>query len=218
MLTISYVTNGDVSDLITDFKIIRGPIKSGETGTQLSTDRVFYNTTQNKYEFYLLSEPASSVVFSLNGSLLSIDTEYYQSISNSRRIILENNLSSGDIIECFYTPKSSLNGPISNNKPNITWSINNSPLNTNGRFIIEFADSIDENFNTILYSALTNYQISKKSYNSIVSLTNAVAGDKFIYRVKNEKFYQPISGETIYSFRYSDVNEIEITSNNGNTY
>ena len=44
------------------------------------------------------------------------------------------------------------------------------------------------------------------------------AGDKFIYRVKNEKFYTPIIGETIYSVTYSDVNEIEILVNSGESY
>jgi hypothetical protein len=218
ILTIAYVTNGSTDDLLTDLYTVRGAIKSGATGTQLSTDRVFYNTTQNKYEFYLLSEPVTDIVISINGSVLAKNIEYYRSSSNSRRIILEETLKSGDIIECFYTPKSAINGPISTNQPNISWFINNSPLSTNGRFVVEFADSTDEEFNTILYSAITNYVISQKTYNSVVSLTNAVAGDKFVYRVKNEKFYQPISGETIYSFSYSDVNEIEITSNNGNTY
>ena len=218
ILTIAYVTNGSTDDLLTDLYTVRGAIKSGATGTQLSTDRVFYNTTQNKYEFYLLSEPVTDIVISINGSVLAKNIEYYRSSSNSRRIILEETLKSGDIIECFYTPKSAINGPISTNQPNISWFINNSPLSTNGRFIVEFADSTDQEFNTILYSGITNYVISQKTYNSVVSLTNAVAGDKFVYRVKNEKFYQPISGETIYSFSYSDVNEIEITSNNGNTY
>ena len=47
---------------------------------------------------------------------------------------------------------------------------------------------------------------------------NAVAGDKFIYRVKNEKFYNPIIGVTIYSVNYSDIVNIEILTNVGNTY
>jgi hypothetical protein len=218
ILTIAYVSDGTTDDLLTDLYTIRGSIKSGSTGTQLSTDRVFYNTTQNKYEFYLLSEPITDVIITINGSVLSKNIEYYISSSNSRRIILEETLKIGDIIECFYTPKSPVNGRISNNQPNINWSINNAPTNINGRFIVEYADINDKEFNTILYSGITDYIINQKTYNSLVSLTNAVAGDKFVYRVKNEKFYYPISGETIYSFRYSDVNEIEITSNNGNTY
>ena len=40
--------------------------------------------------------------------------------------------------------------------------------------------------------------------------------DKFC--VKNEKFYTPIIGETIYSVNYSDVNNIEILVNSGETY
>jgi hypothetical protein len=49
-------------------------------------------------------------------------------------------------------------------------------------------------------------------------LTNAVAGDKFIYRVVNEKFYTPIIGNTIYSVKYSFTNKVEVLNNSGENY
>jgi hypothetical protein len=73
----------------------------------------------------------------------------------------------------------------------------------------------DIDFETILYSFVVDYVVSQKTYSRTLVLTNASAGDKFIYRVKNEKFYTPIIGETIYSVNYSDVNEIEIQFNSG---
>jgi len=65
---------------------------------------------------------------------------------------------------------------------------------------------------------VVDYVNGQKTYSKQISLTNAKAGDKFIYRVKNEKFYTPIVGETIYSVNYSDVNDIEIQFNSGESY
>jgi hypothetical protein len=217
ILTYAYVDNGTSNNLYGDVYTIT-TINSGATGTQTSSDRVFYNTTENKYEFYLISSPSSDIVLSINGSILSKDIEYYQSTSNERRIILEENLNVGDIIEAFYVPNASISGLVPTNTPTISWSINSAPTMVNGKFIIEFTNPTDINFQNILYSGVTDYIIGEKTYNSFVTLTNAVAGDKFIYRVKNEKFYTPIMGEVIYSFAYSDVSDLEIQYNSGNAY
>ncbi len=217
ILTYAYVDNGTSNNLYGDVYTIT-TINSGATGTQTSSDRVFYNTTENKYEFYLISSPSSDIVLSINGSILSKDIEYYQSTSNERRIILEENLNVGDIIEAFYVPNASISGLVPTNTPTISWSINSAPTMVNGKFTIEFTNPTDINFQNILYSGVTDYIIGEKTYNSFVTLTNAVAGDKFIYRVKNEKFYTPIMGEVIYSFAYSDVSDLEIQYNSGNAY
>jgi hypothetical protein len=91
ILTYAYVDNGTSNNLYGDVYTIV-TIYSGATGTQTSSDRVFYNTTENKYEFYLVSSPASDIVLSINGSILAKNIEYYQSTSNDRRIILEETL------------------------------------------------------------------------------------------------------------------------------
>ena len=218
ILTYAYVRNGNENDIVPDLYTINSTIKSGNTGTQLTTDRVFYNTTENKYEFYLLSEPLSDIVMTVNGSVLSPNIEYYRSTSNSRRIIFDDILNVGDIIEAFYQPKANLTGGIRTNSPNISWSIETEPINDNGRFTIQFADSTDLTFDNVLYSFEVDYIVSQRTYSRNVTLTNAHAGDKFIYRVVNEKFYTPIIGETIYSVNYSDVNYIEILVNSGETY
>ena len=70
----------------------------------------------------------------------------------------------------------------------------------------------------MIYSEIVEYVVGQKTYSKLVTLTNAVAGDKFIYRIKNEKFYTPIIGETIYTVEYSDTNKIEVLTNVGNTY
>jgi len=219
ILTYAYVTDGGTDDFYGDVHRITNTIKSGTTGTQLETDRVFYNTTQNKYEYYLTSVPNSSVLLSLNGSVLSNGIEYYPSSSDSRRIILEETLSVGDILEAFYVPASPIIGKIKTNSPTISWSINTAPSNTvYGIFTIEVTDPTDINFESVEYTFVLDYVNGQKTYSKQISLTNARAGDKFIYRVKNEKFYTPIIGETIYSVNYSDVNDIEIQFNSGESY
>lgn len=218
LLTYAYVNNGGSNDLLADLNEITNTIKSGNTGTQLSTDRVFFNTTENKYEYYLTSVPNSDIVLSLNGSILSKNIEYYLSTSNSRRVIFENNLVVGDILEAFYVPTAAINGLVPNNSPIISWSIDDAPKQTFGKFTVEVTDVGDKFFETIEYSFIVDYIINQKTYSIQILLTNAKAGDKFIYRVKNEKFYTPIIGETIYSVNYSDVNDLEIQFNSGRTY
>ena len=218
ILTYAYVKNGDVNDLLGDLYVVEDVIKSGSTGTQLETDRVFYNTTKGKYEFYLLSVSSSDVVLSINGSMLSNNIEYFKSFSNSRRIILEEPLNMGDIIEAFYVPTNAINGGIDTNTPQISWSIDVAPLTTNGKFTVQVTTVDDINYENVVYSEVVDYVIGQKTYNKLITLTNAKAGDKFIYRVKNEKFYTPIIGETIYSVSYSFTNKIEVLNNSGENY
>ena len=219
ILTYAYVTNGGTDDFLADVYKITGTIKSGATGTQLDSDRVFYNTTQNKYEYYLTSVPNSNVLLSVNGSVLSNGIEYYASSSDSRRIILEDTLNTGDVIEAFYTPAAPVQGKVKTNSPTISWSINKEPsTKISGMFTVEVTNPSDINFDSVEYSFVVDYVVGQKTYSKQIALTNAKAGDKFIYRVKNEKFYEPIMGETIYSVSYSDVNDIEIEYNSGQSY
>ena len=219
ILTYAYVTDGGVDDFLADVYKITDVVKSGATGTQLDSDRVFYNTTQNKYEYYLTSVPNSSVLLSINGSVLSNGIEYYASSSDSRRIILEETLNIGDVIEAFYTPAAPVQGKVKTNSPTISWSINTEPsTKISGKFTVEVTDPSDTNFESVEYSFVVDYVVGQKTYSKQIALTNAKAGDKFIYRVKNEKFYDPILGETIYSVSYSDVNDIEIEYNSGQSY
>ena len=219
ILTYAFVSDGKSNDIYADIYKITDVISSGATGTQLETDRVFYNTSQSKYEYYLTSVPNSSVILSLNGSVLSTGIEYYPSSSDSRRLILEETLNKGDILEAFYTPAAPVLGKVKTNSPTISWSIDTAPsTKVNGKFTVEVTDPSDIDFESVEYSFVVEYVDEQKTYSKQILLTNAKAGDKFIYRVKNEKFYTPIIGETIYSVNYSDVNDIEIQFNSGQSY
>ncbi len=151
LLTFAYVENGS-NDLIPDLYVINENIVSGNTGTQSTTDRVFYNESENKYEFYIISESVSDVVMSVNGSLLSPNIDYYKSPTNKRRIIFDKPIFPNDIIEAFYQPRANVTGEIKTSNPRISWSIDTEPLTTNGKFTIEFSDGDDKEFKTILDS------------------------------------------------------------------
>lgn len=219
VLTYAYVYDGKENDFYGDAYKINDPIKSGGTNTQLESDRVFYNMTENKYEFYLLSTPQTDIILTVNGSVLSNNIEYFKSSSNSRRIILEEDLDVGDVVEAFYVPLASLIGQVPTNSPTLSWSINTAPDGeVYGKFTVEVTDPSDIDFENVEYTFTVEYVNGQKTYSKQLLLTNAKAGDKFIYRVKNEKFYDPIMGETIYSVSYSDTTEIEILFNSGGSY
>ena len=219
VLTMAYIKDGIPQDLYTDAYQITAPVKSGATDQQLESDKVYFNTTYGTYEYYLDIAPVSDVVFSVNGSVLASEIEYVLSSSNPRRIILVDDvLREPYSIVAFYTPTNPIIGLLNNNNPSITWSINNAPVNTEGIFTVQFADISDPDFNNILYEGVLNYVVGESSYNKNMALNNAQAGDHLLYRIKNEKIYVPIAGETIVSVTYSDTVEIEIGTNTGINY
>jgi len=223
LLTVVYVsTDVPGTSVFTDEYVINAAIKSGATNTQLETDRVFYNTDQNKYEFYLSSEPLTeAITMSLNGGLLANDVEYYRSATNPKRVIIDGELRLGDILQSLYLPKTGLLGSISTTTPLFSWNLASLPLvdnSSSGMFTLEVADYDDTTFSTLLYSSDVEYIDGVNTYLTQVNLTGATAGDEFRYRVKNEKRYIPISGETITDIVYSDVNTFLLASNAGKSY
>ena len=219
VLTIAYVLEGQPSDIYVDQHVVT-TVPSGATDNQGPTDKVYFNTTQGNYEYYLDTTNNSDIVLTINGSVQENGVDYYLSDSDPNRLILDDviTLTAGDRIVAFYVPSAPIIGSIPTNKFVLSWYINSAPTNTDGRFIAQFAAIDDVNFDTILYEFETDYVIDQKTYNVAIDLADAKAGDEFLYRVVNEKFYTPIIGETIYSVNYSESISITITTNKGNTY
>jgi hypothetical protein len=218
ILTIAYVPEQSSNGLYND-SITVGTINSGPSDTQTATDKVFYNTTHSKYEYYLDAEPDGGIVFTVNGSTLINGVEYYTSITNPKRVILEVTINSGDILQAFYKVKAGFVGQINTLSPTISWSIVNKPTQgQSGQFVIEVVDELDTDFENILYSATTNYIVDENVYSTIVNITSGSYGDKFLYRIKNEKRYTNILGDVITSTRYGEVIPIQISTNAVNSY
>jgi hypothetical protein len=112
--------------------------------------------------------------------------DYYQSISNPKRIILEGDLLIEDIITIVYYPTTTvINGLITSN-PIVSWRIANSPELVNGIFILEVSDN--NMFSSFIYTWVTNYVIGQLEYNDDFIASGSI-GSKLYYRVKNIKDY-----------------------------
>ena len=219
IVTLAFVNDGQPENLKVDTYVVTSPIVSGATNEQPDDIKLYYNTTEKTFEYYLPVLPQGDVGLSLNGELLSHNIEYLISSSDNKRIIILVEVKPNDIIQAFYNPITGLFGPLQTNKPTLSWTISNAPIvGQSGVFTVEVTDVDDKNFENIQYIATTPYIIGEDSYSVDMDFSDAVAGTKLIYRVKNQKFYTPIVGEIITSIAYSDTIPIEIVTNKGNIY
>jgi hypothetical protein len=216
MLTLAYV-NADYGDTFrVDTIDIQSSITSGTTGNQ-GTNEVYYNTTTGKYEIYTSLEVLSNndVGVTLNGVTLANNIDYYLSLSDKNRIILEGDLIVSDIINIYYNTGILVQGNITDVNPNIAWSIETAPNDTNGTFTVELAT--DEAFTNIINTASIDYIIDVTSYNTNIGLIGDYGTDLY-YRVKNEKIYKTICNDSIDSIAYSEIVPITIGTNATNNY
>ena len=151
----------------------------------------------------------------LNGATLARDIDYYQSISNNKRIIFEGSLMVGDIITIVYFPEvSTINGIFVTN-PAVSWSINTFPQSVNGTFSLEL--STGDTFTTLYTSTSQPYVVGQTVYTDTFVASGTV-GTKLYYRVKNEKNYQTLCGQIITDVVYSDIIPVVIQTNAINSY
>lgn len=191
-------------------------IPSGTTDSQ-GSNNVYYNTTTSKYEIYLSITPLSSnnILIMINGVTLANGVDYYQSITNSKRIIFTGTLLVGDIITAAYVPNVDYVDSINTATPIITWNITNAPELVNGEFILEFAS--DDSMIHQVSSAQTEYVVGQTTYNASGLLSGPV-GTKLYYRVINNKNYETLCGDIITSTAYSEIIPITIATNSINSY
>lgn len=200
-----------------DTFLVDTAVVSGTTDGQ-GSENVYYNTDTSKYEIYSSVNIATSdVVVTINGITLANNIDYYTSVSNPRRVILEGDVLEDDVINIYYTPSTDANGQLTVNPFTISWSIENAPVNNDGKFVIEVTNSADTGFDSIQQSIEVPYQAGLAAYSGQVTLSGSV-GDEYIYRVKNSKEYVSLNGDIIVSENYSEVVSIFIASNNINTY
>jgi hypothetical protein len=216
MLTITYIATGGANEIINKVIDVSGVVTSGATGTQGSND-VFYNTTTNKFEIYIDTTPisANDIMVTINGAILANKIDYYQSTSDSKRIILEGDIVTGDIINVYYNGITNLTGDITTPTPTISWTITAPPTATNGKFVVEVSSA--STFTSIVSSAETKYSVGEVAYNSIIPLSGKY-GDNFYYRIRNEKEYSTLCNSIVKSIKYSEVIPIMLGINSTNAY
>jgi len=211
-----YVSDGGTHSFRNDIITPKVAIVSGATDGQGSND-AYFNTTTGKYELYTTLLPVSpnNIYVSINGVILANNLDYYQSITNPRRIILEGDVIVGDVINLYYNSYVEVNGDIWFRDQPILWNIARPPQAVNGRFILQISDT--ESFATITQSATTNYVVGSNDYRDTVIFSGTV-GQTYYYRVKNEKNYRTMCGDVIASEAYSEIVPAIVRTNSINSY
>jgi hypothetical protein len=191
-------------------------IPSGATNNE-GSNNYYFNTTTDKYELFITTIPngIDNVIVMINGATLANNVDYYQSSSNPKRIILNGDLLDDDIILIVYYPKAGLVNGITTNTPLVVWEIDTPPQKENGVFTLQVSN--DTSFNTIYYSATTDYIIDNTLYSTGFNVSGS-SGTKLYYRVKNEKNYVTLCGDIVNSTAYSDIIPVVIQSNSINNY
>lgn len=215
IVTLIY-TAGAGNNLFGENINITSQIISGSTNTQ-GDNLVFFNTDTTKYEIFTSLNPidSSSILVMLNGATLANGIDYYQSITNPNRIILEGIVMVGDIITIVYAPSSEVFNGIINNIPSISWQIENPPQTIDGLFSLEVAT--DKSFTNFYTTVTTPYIIGQLNYISNFIASGSV-GTTLYYRIKNEKQYRTLCGITLSDIKYSETVPITIQTNSINSY
>jgi len=151
----------------------------------------------------------------INGVTLANGLDYYQSISNPNRIILEGNLMVGDIITIAYFPVTTVVNGLITNSPSITWKIDAAPQKTNGIFTLQV--STGTSFSSFYTTGTTDYVVGQTIYQDSF-VASGTAGTTLYYRVKNSKNYVDLCGNIVNSTTYSDTIPIVILTNSINSY
>lgn len=216
VINVIYATEDNNVGLVNDVIRIDSSITSGTTDGEGSND-VYFNTDTSKYELFTTTTPvdANDIIVSLNGVTLANNIDYYQSISNPKRIILEGIIYVGDVINITYNGYPEFVGDIFTQTPTIYWSVENAPELSNGRFVVEVSSA--ETFNNIVTSAETSYSADVSAYSADITLSGSV-GTQYYYRVVNHKEYVSLTGDVIKDDKYSEIVPITIQSNSLNSY
>jgi hypothetical protein len=215
IITITYTTSGG-NTLAGDNINISSPILSGTTNNE-GNNTSYYNTTTGKYEIYTSLNPinSSGIIVMINGVTLTNGIDFYQSITNPKRIILEGGLTVGDVITIVYFPGISVINGIQISTPSVIWEVASAPQLVNGYFSLEV--STGTTFNNYYYSGYTPYVVNSFLYGDSFVVSGQV-GTTLYYRVKNTKEYETICGRGISSTTYSDTVSIIIQTNSINSY
>jgi hypothetical protein len=216
VITFAYVSTGASARFKNDVIHVTGAIVSGATGGE-GFNNPYFNTTESKYEVYtsLIPVNPSELYVTINGVTIANNIDYYQSITNPNRIILNGDIYVGDVINLYYLSFAEVNDNIWYNPQSILWTISRPPQEVNGLFTVEV--SPNKSFSVITQTATTNYVVGKIDYEVGISFSGTV-GDTYYYRVKNEKNYQNMCGDIISSEAYSEMVPIIVRVNSINSY
>jgi len=198
---------------------ITAAIISGATGAQ-SSNKVYFNTTENIYEYYTDIEVGdeNSLSVILNGAKLTPKKDYGLSSSLATRIIFLNQttLELNDIILAYYlkprytfsgiTGNTIVQGSLTTRTPEIDWFVPKT-IDNKGKFIVNLVASTNTGFTftgNVHYSATTNYSANTSTYS--VTLPSISGNNQtFIYRITNEKHFTNLKNQVISATTFSRI-------------
>lgn len=229
IITASYLDcETDLDTVYSEKYQILSAITSGTTSAVTTSDKVYYNTEKNKYEYYLDYEPEeaeTTMSLFLNGIKLTYGVDYYMSVSVGNRVIFDSTtLAVSDVIYIVYTSDGILEGDYDIVVGNslLQWKSEPAPIvndRLNGEFIVDITESSDPNFTstgvttgiTVIYSSelITEYS---------VGLPPTIEANKsYIWRVNSKKVYSGILDNIFITRNISRVGKFT-TNNKINSY
>lgn len=220
VLTIAYVANsnnGTSSLVSSENYTVSTPIPSG---TSISVgQKLIYNTSTGRYEYWLDTEPSADVVFLRNGVQQST-AEYIVSSTNKRRVILFFTPVQNDIIEVFYAAVVPGTQNIANKNIEIVFTIPIAPSEVNGYFSIDFYDKTDTSLSTPLFNQTIDYIVGQNSYLATILVPTIYGvGQEFLWQITNTKnFVLKFGSGTITTTAKSGVYNAILTTNENNNY
>lgn len=213
ILTVVYIVNSTGNNNDIETYVVPATIPS--TTYPSLGEKLIYNTTTSKYEYWLNSPSQGDVIFFVNGVTLN-QSEVMISSSDRRRLVLDFIPSLNDVITIFYTALVPPSLNIVGNPIGVSFVVTPTPQKENGYFNLEFYDYTDVTLSTILFSGTTNFIPDNSLYKITVDLPTSygfIPGQKFWYRVKSVKDYVLQTGDIIKTIDYSDIYESTLTNN-----
>ena len=202
---------------------ITAAITSGTTGNQ-GTNKVYFNTTESTYEYYLdieaKSEDGMSII--LNGAKLTPQSDYSLSTSLNKRIIFLNQttLALNDIVLAYYikprftfsgiTGNSIFQGSLKTRTPEISWFVPPT-VDENGSFQVQMTTSTDTGFTDIRYSATAKYSANTSSFKVTMPKISG-SSQTLLYRIKNDRTFTTIKKDILSATTFSRIVEINTQS------
>jgi hypothetical protein len=215
IITVIYVTSGG-NNLVGDNISVNVPVVSGISNNQ-GSNNPYYDTTTGKYEIFTSVSPAQGgdIVVMLNGATLANGIDYYQSITNPKRIILEGDIVLDDMITIVYFPMTSVVNGLITSTPVVTWTVKTAPQLDNGYFSLQV--STGNTFTNFTYTGNTPYVVGQIAYYDSF-IASGTVGTYLYYRVKNEKNYVTLCGDVVTTINYSETIPLTIQTNSINSY
>jgi hypothetical protein len=227
IITASYLDCGtDLNTVYSEQYKILSAITSGPTSAVTTTDKVYYNTEQSKYEYYLDYTPddaEDTMSLFLNGVKLTYGIDYYLSTSVNNRVIFDGiTLVVSDTIYVVYTSDGTLEGDydIVNGDVILNWEVNEVTVNDrlSGNFLVEITENDDPNFTStgVTTGITVNYIGGQTEYD--VNLPKTIEANKsYIWRVNSKKVYSGILDNIFITRSVSRIGKFK-TNNEINSY